>query len=76
MGKSISNLIKRRGKIILKELKDELEPDFEKIKLKLRNDLKLNQSKKVINITAAYILRELKKEREEKEKKATKSQKK
>jgi ribosomal protein S17E len=66
MGKSMSNKIKSKAKIIIKEFKNELSTDFRKNKDFLK-ELNMPFSKLTINLMAGYITRVLKAEKKEKE---------
>ena len=66
MGKAMSNSIKAKARIIMKEFKDSLSLDFSKNK-QFINRINLPLSKLTINLMAGYITRTLKKEKKEAE---------
>jgi ribosomal protein S17E len=66
MGKAMSNKIKSKAKIILKEFRSDLSTEFRKNKNFLKK-MDLPLSKLTINLMAGYITRVLKKEKKEKE---------
>lgn len=63
----MSNSIKAKAKIIMKEFKDNLSLDFSKNKQFIKR-INLPLSKLTINLMAGYITRTLKKEKKEAEK--------
>jgi len=66
MGKAMSNSIKAKAKIIMKEFKSDLSLDFSKNKQFIKR-IKLPLSKLTINLMAGYITRTLKTEKKEAE---------
>jgi ribosomal protein S17E len=66
MGKSMSNKIKSKARIIIKEFRKELSIEFRKNKEFLKK-LSLPFSKLTVNLMAGYITRVLKADKKEKE---------
>jgi ribosomal protein S17E len=66
MGKSMSNKIKAKAKIILKEFKTDLSVDFRKNKEFLKK-MELPLSKLTVNLMSGYITRVRKQEKKEQE---------
>jgi ribosomal protein S17E len=66
MGKAMSNSIKAKAKIIIKEFKDHLSLNFTKNKQFIKK-INLPLSKLTINLMAGYITRTLKKAKKEAE---------
>ena len=64
MGTSLPGKFKRVGNEIIEKYGDSLEPDFDKVKSFLTDDLKLypdQMTKRMRNMVAGYIVRRLKK---------------
>ena len=64
MGTALPGKFKRVGNQIIEKYGDQLEPDFEKVKKFLTDDLKLypaQMTKRMRNMIAGYIVRKLKK---------------
>jgi len=64
MGKAMSNKIKSKADIIIKEFKERLDIDFEKNKIFIKK-MNLPLSKLTVNLMAGYITRKLKVEKKE-----------